>query len=147
MFTYHLSCDKCQKKPRHSLINRLKKFVTRWWRQGRPQFLAIFEVRNRRNLAREKFQNQTGDIKPYKTIDISTGSSCRFLLRINILGFINIYQRLGELFKQMPKQTNNNPNGNNQFRTNSLCEEIDLNESESEEEEPSPKPKLEVAAL
>ena len=52
--------------------------------------------------------------------------------------------RLGELFNQIPKQTTNNPNGNNQFRSNSSREEIDLDESD-DEEEPPPKPKLEVA--
>lgn len=52
--------------------------------------------------------------------------------------------RLGELFNALPKQTTNNPNGNNQFRSNSLREEIDP----ADEEEPpaKPKPKLEVAA-
>ena len=48
--------------------------------------------------------------------------------------------RLGELFNQMPKAINNNPSGNNQFRTNSLRKEIDLTDIEK------PKPKLEVAA-
>ncbi|MBR4383765.1 MAG: site-specific DNA-methyltransferase [Selenomonadaceae bacterium] len=52
--------------------------------------------------------------------------------------------RLGELFNALPKQTTNNPNGNNQFRSNSLREEID---PANEEEPPAkPKPKLEIAA-
>lgn len=59
--------------------------------------------------------------------------------------------RLGELFNQMPKATNNNPAGNNQFRSNSLREEINRNNETSDEnddtiEETKPKPKLEVAA-
>lgn len=57
--------------------------------------------------------------------------------------------RLGELFNALPKQTVNNPNGNNQFRTNSLHREIALNDIGNEpepKEEPSQKPKLEVAA-
>ena len=57
--------------------------------------------------------------------------------------------RLGELFNALPKQSVNNPNGNNQFRTNSPRREIDLNDIGNEpepEEEPSQKPKLEVAA-
>ena len=112
----------------------------------RPQSLAIFEVRNRRNLAREKFQNQTGDIKPYKTRDISTGNSCRFLLRINILGFINIYQRLGELFKQMPK-AGVWGNGSNQYKTAIIPDARNNSTNKSEEDEPPQKPKLEVAAL
>lgn len=58
--------------------------------------------------------------------------------------------RLGELFNQIPKQTANNPNGNNQFRSNSRREEIDhvVSPVEIEDEPPpvKPKPKLEVAA-
>lgn len=60
------------------------------------------------------------------------------------------HDHTGELFNQMPKQTANNPNGNNQFRSNSRREEIDHVVSPVEiEDAPTPvkpKPKLEVAA-
>ena len=51
--------------------------------------------------------------------------------------------RLGEIFNRMPKATTNNPHGNNQFRSNSSREEIDLAEPDAGDK---PKPKLEVAA-
>ena len=99
-------------------------------------------------IGRDKLQAVRAEINAMKNLNLAKEVHEQKLREGQEIGKLVLLAeaRLGELFKLMPKQTNNNPNGNNQFRTNSLCEEIDLNESEPEEEEPPPKPKLEVAA-
>lgn len=93
-------------------------------------------------VGRDKLQAVRAEISAMKSLNLAKEVREQKLREGQEIGKLVLLAeaRLGELFNQMPKQTNNNPAGNNQFRTNSLHEEIDQPDVET------PKPKLEVAA-
>ncbi|MBR3747000.1 MAG: hypothetical protein IKN27_08585, partial [Selenomonadaceae bacterium] len=99
-------------------------------------------------IGRDKLQAVRAEISAMKNLNLAKEVREQKLAEGQEIGKLVLLAeaKLGELFNQMPKATTNNPHGNNQFRSNSLREEIDLRESESDdEEEPPSKPKLEVA--
>ena len=108
-------------------------------------------------IGRDKLQAVRAEISALKNLNLAKDVREQKLAEGQEIGKLVLLAeaRLGELFNQMPKQTNNNPQGKNQFRSNSTRLEIDHSateaeedseaEDEDEEPEPQPKTKLEVA--
>lgn len=93
-------------------------------------------------IGRDKLQAVRAEISALQKLNVAEEVLAQKRTEQSEIGAVVLLAEMkcGELLNQMPKATNNNPNGNNQFRSNSLREEIDPIESDQ------PKPKLEVAA-
>lgn len=99
-------------------------------------------------VGRDKLQAVRAEISAMKNLNLAKDVREQKLAEGQEIGKLVLLAeaKLGELFNQMPKATTNNPHGNNQFRSNSLREEIDPAESDDAEPPAKPKPKLEIAA-
>lgn len=99
-------------------------------------------------IGRDKLQAVRAEISALQKLNVAEEVLAQKRAEQSEIGAVVLLAEMkcGELLNQMPKATTNNPCGNNQFRSNSLREEIDLTNSPDDEEEPPPRPKLEVAA-